>query len=110
VRYKCSSEPEVSRNAPFPRAGSAARIGMVQIDIFARAYTAVPAAILTLPAARTSIVSLLGEAVLCPAARCRGIANSPVLAVATSGSITRCSEREVAVLCHLVRTSLQMSK
>jgi hypothetical protein len=48
--------------------------------------------------------------VLCPAARCRGIANSRAVAVATSGSITRCSEREVAVLCHLVRTSLKMSK
>ena len=110
MRDKCSTEPEVSRKAPSPRAGSAARSGLVQLDAFPRAYAAVSAAIIALPAARTSVVSLLGEAVICPAARWRGIANNRALAVATSGSITRCSEREVAVLCHLLWTSLKVSK
>jgi hypothetical protein len=110
VRDKCSTEPEVSRKAPFPRAGSAARSELVQLDAFPRAYLAVSAAIRTPPAARTTVVSLLGEAVICPAARWRGIANSRALAVATSGSITRYSEREVAVSCYLVPTSLKMSK
>ena len=56
MRDKCSKEPELSRNAAFPKAGSAARIGLVQMDAFALAYAVVSAAIVTLPAARTSIV------------------------------------------------------
>ena len=38
----------------------------------------------------------------------RGSANSRV--IYTSGCITRCSERQVTVLCHLVWNSLKMSK
>jgi len=109
VRDKCSTEPEVSRKAPFLRADSAAKSGLVQTDVFPRT-AAESATILTLPAPRTSVVPLLWEAVLCPAARWRVIANSRAIAVATSGSIRRCSEHEVAVLRHLVRTSLKMSK
>ena len=57
MRDKCSTEPEVSRKAAFPRAGSAARIGLVQMDAFARTYAAVSPAIITLPAERGPALS-----------------------------------------------------
>ena len=49
-----------------------------------------------------------GSGCLMPRCWVRGTVNSR--AVYTNGSITRCSEREVAVLCHLARTFLKMSK
>ena len=59
-------------------------------------------ALQTLPAARPA-----GSSCFMPRCFVRAIVNS---VVSTSGCITRCSEREVTVLCHLVRNVLKMSK
>ena len=60
-------------------------------------------ALLTLPAAWTGCSQLLAASVLCRAARRPGIAKS-------RADSTRYSERDVAVLCHLARSFLKMSK
>ena len=96
--------------AALPEQGSAARDALVQMDVFPPARAATSAALLSrswrcqgadqrLPAAGSGCFKL----------RCwvRGIVNSR--AVDMSGCTTRCSEREVAVLRHLVRTFLKMS-
>lgn len=69
MRDKCSTESDVSLKALCPLAGSAARSESVQMDAFLRPYAAVSAALLSLPAAGTSVVPLLGAAVVCLASR-----------------------------------------
>jgi hypothetical protein len=65
-------------------------------------------ALLALPAAVTSVSPRLEAAVLCLRYGVTGIYNCH--AVSTNGSISACSERDVAVSCHLVQTFLKMSK
>ena len=65
-------------------------------------------ALLTLPAAVTNVSARMAAAVLCRAARWEALLNSR--AVSTSGRITRCSERQVAVFYHPFRAFLRMSK
>jgi hypothetical protein len=92
-----------SCQASFPRAvfssaavGTDARDVLVQMDVLPRACAAISAALLSRSRLDDSHSSSAGSGYC----YVRGIVNS--CAVSTSGSITRCPEREVAVFCHLV--------
>jgi hypothetical protein len=90
---------------------NAARHSSVQTYVFPRVSAAISAALLsrswllTLKTAVTNVIPHLTTAILYRAVMSRGINNSH--AVSMSGSISACSEREVAALCHAF---LKMSK
>ena len=81
------------------------------MDLFLLACAAISAALLSRSwrcQPRGKRVRAAGSGSYMPRCCERGIPNNSALWAI--GCITRCSEREVAVLCHLIRTFLKMSR